>query len=138
MIIVDTNIIAYFYLEGEYTKEAEKLFSHDSTWIAPLLWRSEFRNVLTHYLRKKIISKQDAINIMQQAEIQMKGNELPIDSANVFDLVSTSECSAYDCEFMCLARELEIPFITLDKKILSHFPKEAMSLASFLSKVSSI
>ena len=53
MIVVDTNIISYFYLNSEYSKIAEQTFKKDPVWSAPILWRSEFRNVLTFYLRKK-------------------------------------------------------------------------------------
>ena len=54
MIVVDTNIIAYLFLEGEFTSQAESLFHKETNWAAPVLWRSEFRNVLAHYLRKEI------------------------------------------------------------------------------------
>ncbi len=38
MIVVDTNIIAYLYLQGEHTAQAEKVLQKDSEWMAPLLW----------------------------------------------------------------------------------------------------
>ena len=56
MIVLDTNVISYFYLTSEYSALAEQLFLKNSSWAAPLLWRSEFRNVLSFYLRKEIIS----------------------------------------------------------------------------------
>ncbi len=46
MIVVDSNVLAYLYLPGEYTAAAEVLLEHDSDWAAPILWRSEFRNIL--------------------------------------------------------------------------------------------
>lgn len=133
MIVVDTNIIAYFYLESNHSKDTEILLKHDPVWIVPFLWRSEFRSVLGLYLRKKIISKRDAMEIINRAEIQMKGNEFHVSSSSVLELVHTSGCSAYDCEFICLAKEFQIPLITQDKKILSAFPNNAFSLSSFLS-----
>ncbi|MBL7164528.1 MAG: type II toxin-antitoxin system VapC family toxin, partial [Anaerolineales bacterium] len=56
MIVVDTNIIAYLYLESERSSQAERLLEKDTQWSAPLLWRSEFRNVLALYIRKKELS----------------------------------------------------------------------------------
>ena len=46
MIVVDSNVLASLYLPGEYTAAAEVLLEHDSDWAAPILWRSEFRNIL--------------------------------------------------------------------------------------------
>jgi len=51
MIVVDTNIISYFYLNSDYSSLAEETFKKDPIWSAPLLWRSEFRNVLTFYFK---------------------------------------------------------------------------------------
>ena len=42
MIVVDSNVIAYFYLPGEHTAKAEALLEQDADWAAPLLWRSGF------------------------------------------------------------------------------------------------
>jgi predicted nucleic acid-binding protein len=55
MIVVDTNVIAYLYLTGEYSDLSERLLEHDPDWMAPRLWRSEFRNVLALYLRKELL-----------------------------------------------------------------------------------
>ena len=46
MIVVDTNILAYLYLPGDFTERAEALLAKDADWVAPTLWRSEFRNIL--------------------------------------------------------------------------------------------
>jgi predicted nucleic acid-binding protein len=132
MIVVDTNIISYFYIYGEYSDFAEKAFKKDSHWAAPLLWRSEFRNVAARYLRKKLISLADALEIVEEAELLMKGNEYSVSSFHTLQLVDQSECSAYDCEFVALARDLKIRLITMDKKILENFPTTTLRLGHFI------
>lgn len=132
MIVVDTNIIAYLYLEGEHTKHVEALLKHDPHWVAPILWRSEFRNVLAYYLRKKILAYRDILQIMVQAEYLLKNNEYEVLSESVLNLVQHSNCSAYDCEFVYLARDLGIPLVTADKKIITEFPTYSISLTKFL------
>lgn len=132
MIVVDTNIIAYFYLTGEHSRQVEDLLSRDPDWVAPMLWRSEFRNVLAHYLRKKLLSYDDAMLILKQAETLMAGNEYEVSSSQVMHLVNSSCCSAYDCEFIALARHINVSLITSDKKILREFPDTAQTVESFL------
>lgn len=132
MIVVDTNIISYFYLEGEYTKLAEKAFKKDSDWVVPLLWRSEFRNVLALYIRNKILTLEDAIKIAGKAELLLNGKEYTVNSANILELVNQSECTAYDCEFVALANDLGVFLVTVDKKVLTHFPSTAVRLDQFV------
>lgn len=68
MIVVDTNTIAYLYLPTQYTDDIEKLLLKEPEWAAPVLWRSEFRNVLALYVRKEIIDFETACAIQSQAE----------------------------------------------------------------------
>ncbi len=40
---------------------------------------------------------------------------------------------AYDCEFVALARDLNVPLVTSDKQVLTQFPDVATSLATFVA-----
>lgn len=133
MIVIDTNIIVYLYLPTQYTESAESLLIKEPIWSAPSLWRSEFRNVLALYLRKGIITFEQAIQIQTEAESLMEGNEYEISSVDILKLVRDSSCSAYDCEFVALAQDLDATFVTADKKIISEFPHTAASIQHFLS-----
>ena len=132
MIVVDTNIIAYLYLSGERSRQAEELLSREPNWIAPILWRSEFRNILAHYLSKKLLNLDDIMLILQQAESLMADSEYEIASAQVMRLVNNSNCSAYDCEFVAIAQYLNVPLVTADKNILQEFPDIARPVDSFI------
>jgi len=133
MIVVDTNIISYFYISGEHSNQAEQLLIADPHWNAPALWRSEFRNVLSQYMRKEILTFDEILLIIQQAEKLLADNEFEIPSANIMRLVDSSSCSAYDCEFVALAQYLNVPLITADKKVLREFPNIALSLDSYFA-----
>ena len=132
MIVVDTNIISYFYLNSEYSSYAEQVFKKDPVWAAPLLWRSEFRNVLTFYMKKNILSLFEALEIFESAEELCRENEYEINSVQVLSLSHSSGCSAYDCEFVNLAKDLGIPLITEDQKLLKNFPESAISMLEFV------
>jgi len=133
MIVVDTNIISYLYLPTEYSILAERLLKRESQWAAPVLWKSEFRNVLSGYLRKGLLDFESLIGILNEAEDLMSNLEYQISSLQVMNLVSESDCSAYDCEFVALAKHLKIKLVTQDKKILRNFPEISNSLESFLN-----
>ena len=130
MIVVDSNVVAYLYLPGDYTAFAEALFEHDPDWVAPVLWRSEFRNILAGYLRRKVLSFAQVCSLQTEAEDLLAGSEFDVESIAVLQLVQDSECSAYDCEFIALAEKLDTKLVTVDKKLLKAFPKRAVNLSS--------
>jgi predicted nucleic acid-binding protein len=136
MIVVDTNIIAYLYISGDRSPQSERLFSLDPHWSAPVLWRSEFRSVLSQYLRKGFLALDEVILILQQAEEILSGNEYEVSSSQIMQLVNSSKCSAYDCEFVALAQYLTVPLITADKQIIREFPQIATSLNRYIELAS--
>lgn len=129
MIVVDSNVLAYLYLPGEYTSAAEKLLEQDPDWAAPVLWRSEFRNILAGYMRRKAISFEQANSLQNEAESLLEGSEFEVDSLTVLELVRDSDCSAYDCEFIALAMRLDTKLVTMDKKLLRAFPNRTIALS---------
>ena len=133
MIVVDTNIIGYLYLTSERSKQAEQALEKDPRWAAPLLWRIEFRSVLAQYLRRKLLSLETAQQIMGEATSLMLGHEYNVASTRLLELVAVSSCSAYDCEFVALAQDLDIPLVTVDQQVLNQFPTVAESLDDFVS-----
>ena len=132
MIIADTNTIAYLYLPSNYSADCEKVLSIDSDWAAPILWRSELRNILAVYMRRELISLVDAIDIQRQAELLLNGSEYEVDSLSILKLAEDSGCSAYDCEFIYLAQSTEAKLVTADKKILRSFPGIAIRASDFV------
>jgi predicted nucleic acid-binding protein len=133
MIVVDTNLLVYFYIRSEHSDLADKAFLKDPQWIAPLLWRSEFRNVLASCLKKGIINFEIAVELAGEAERLMEGGEYFVSSLDVLNLAARSRCSAYDCEFIALAREFNIALVTTDEQVLADYPDTAVRLDVFVS-----
>ena len=94
MIVVDTNVLASLLLPGPRTEQAEVLLLQQPQWAAPPLWRSEWRNVLTGYLRLDLLKLPAAIALMQQAEALLAAHDEPVASEQVLHLATSSGCSA--------------------------------------------
>ena len=114
MIVADTNLIIYLWLTFDNIAIVEKVFRKEPIWSAPLLWKSEFRNVIGRYLRNNLLTQAECIEGMH--------------------LIQVSNCSSYDCEFVALAKDLEVPLLTFDKKMLSEFPEVAIHPKNFIAE----
>lgn len=88
-------------------------------------WRSEFVSVLSLYIRKKYLT-------VQQAENMMVDSEYEVNSGKILELVNQSKCSSYDCEYIALAEDINVPLVTRDKRIIREFPTKATSVEKFL------
>lgn len=134
-IVVDTNVLAYYWLPGARTEGAVALRRATDLWHAPKLWRSEFRNVLAGFLRRGDLSLTQAQATMQAAEAELADCEREVDSQRVLELVARSDCSAYDCEFIALAAAMNIPLVTEDRRVLSGFPNIAVPMAGLVERL---
>lgn len=133
MIVVDTNVVVNLLVVGPTSQMAEDVRLKDPEWSAPKLWRSEMRNVLMLYFRNGTFDLSAIQTHMNHAERLFAKSEFDVESSRVLELASISSCSAYDCEFVYLAERLSVKLVTSDKKLLSSFPKIAVSMQDFLS-----
>jgi predicted nucleic acid-binding protein len=132
MIVVDTNVICYRWISSPKSAAAETALAKDPHWIAPVLWRSEFRNVLGLAIRQKALTIDAAKEVASKAEASFERREFAVSSDAILQLVATSNCTAYDCEFVALAREQGVQLVTADRQILNDFPEVAISLERFV------
>jgi predicted nucleic acid-binding protein len=130
MIVADTNLIVYLFITGDQTALAQKVLDKDPQWIVPPLWQSEFRNVLAAYIRRGM-TLQQAKHIMDNAMQTLESRQVIPSTEEILELIKESDCTAYDCEFVALARQLNITLVTADKQLLKQFPDLAISLEDF-------
>jgi predicted nucleic acid-binding protein len=88
--------------------------------------------VLVKCVRAGYVELNDAFRIMTEAESLMSEGEYAVTSGDVLSLAASTACSAYDAEFVVLARDLGVPLITTDKLLLESFPETAVSPPRFL------
>jgi len=133
VIVVDSNVIAYCWLNTPMTGLAQRVRVKDPVWHVPVLWRSEMRSILAGYLRDGSLSAAQARRVMGQVEEALAGCEHLVASDTVLKVIETTRLSAYDAEFVALAEELSVPFVTEDKAVLRAFPETALSMDGFLA-----
>jgi len=133
VIVVDSNVIAYCWVNGPLTQLAQRVRVKDPDWHVPILWRSEMRSILTGYLRDGSLTGPQVARIMEAAEDALAGSEHIVPSASVFEIAGKSRLSAYDCEFVALAAVLSVPLVTADKIVLKAYPGQALTMESFAS-----
>jgi predicted nucleic acid-binding protein len=133
VIVVDTNVIAGLYLGKEAPSVAEQVLARDPKWAVPMLWRYEFRNVLAGEIRRGAMSFDRAARIASLAEARVRRREFIAPSDAVLELVSRTRCTAYDCEFVALARGIGARLVTSDRQVLAAFPETAISPESFVA-----
>lgn len=131
MIVADTNLIVYLFITGDQTVLAQKVLDKDPQWIVPPLWQSEFRNVLASYIRRGMPLQQAKL-LMSNAIQTLEHRQVVPTNDEILNLIAESDCTAYDCEFVALARQLSIVLVTADKQLLRQFPDRAISLEEFM------
>lgn len=132
MIVVDTDVIAAFWIRTARTPTAVRVRRQDPAWAAPILWRSEFRSVLRQYLAAGHVGYADALWIANKVERSMRSNEYAVDTADVLKLVDRTGHSSYDCEFVALAQALGVPLVTGDVRLMHLFPGTAVKMDDFV------
>lgn len=124
MVVVDTNVLAALLLPTRHSSTVSALHATDPEWAAPPLWRSELRSVLVQQIRAGRTDRERALEtLLLAAEVVV--HELEPLSEEVLDLADASGCSAYDCEFVAVARALGARLLTFDRAVLRAFPDHA-------------
>ncbi len=133
MIVADNDVISYFWIESASgrSEAARRARSRDSDWVAPYLWRSEFRNVLRKYLNAGHLAYNEALWYAEKAEQDMRGAEHHVATPDVLKLVEQTGHPAYDCEYVALARALGVELVTGDRALPKLFPNTAVLLEDF-------
>jgi predicted nucleic acid-binding protein len=131
VIVVDANVIAYAVIPGAQTEAALAAIERDPEWIAPPLWRSEFRNILASSMRTKRLTLGQALAAFEHAARIVAETTLDIDCEQILKLSAQSGASAYDCEYVALAEVLSARFVTADRALARRFSKVAIGLDRF-------
>jgi predicted nucleic acid-binding protein len=114
-------------MASPFSAAADAAWAKDPDWIVPILWRSEFRNALAGSIGQRSLTVEEASVIANLAETMLDRREFTVSTSAVLQLVSRSNCSAHDCEFVALAHSERVHLVTTDRQILRNFPQVAIS-----------
>lgn len=131
MIVVDNDVISYFWLEAGRTDAARNVRLRDSDWHVPRLWRSEFRSVLCQHMLHRDLLLGDALHLAEIVEADLGDSIYSVATSDVLQLADRSGHSAYDCEYVALAQELRVPLVTGDEAVADRFSNVAVLLEDY-------
>ncbi len=131
MIVADTNLLAYLTIKGTETDRARRVFQRDPEWVVPLLWRSEFLNVLATMIRTERLDVRRARKAWRTATNIVDDAEYEPDELDVLRLAGERNISAYDAQFVSLARLLGTRVVTNDKTLLRRCPDLTVSIEHY-------
>lgn len=128
MIVVDVNVVAYYFIEGEKTALARDLMRRDPDWRLPSIWRHEYLNVLANYARQGGATPEEARVLWRRALELFRSREQPVDAEAALALAVEHPVSAYDAQYVALARELRTVLVTEDRRLLKTFAADARTM----------
>ena len=128
MVLVDTNVLAYLMLEGDCTSAAQELFERDADWRSEAFIMVEFSNVLTTYVRTKVLSRDQGLKLLAGAE-KLVPVLTSVQNARALEVATQFGLSAYDARFVALAIQMKVKLVTEDAKLRAAVPSWTVSLA---------
>lgn len=122
MIVVDVNVVAYFFIEGDKTASARDLARRDPDWRLPVLWRHEFLNVLATFVREGGATVAEGRTLWQRSVELLGSGEQGVDMEAALVIAAENRISAYDAQYIALARQLQTICVTEDRRLLRTLP----------------
>ena len=131
MIVADTNLLVYLFIESDFTVGAQQVHSLDPDWVFPPIAISEASNVLVTLVREKHITSETASEALRRIEKHVMAGLREVSMKAVLELAIQRNISAYDAQFIVLADLLGIYLVTEDGKLKRTFPDKALSMEAF-------
>jgi predicted nucleic acid-binding protein len=133
MLVVDTNIIASFYIRGVSTERVHELHRSDSFWRTDPLALIEFSNILATYQRARYLTTREARTCLAEAERFLRPHYLQVTHETALNMAIRYGVTTYDARFLAAALHLNTRLVTEDKELRAAAPNLTQSLADALA-----
>lgn len=134
MIVVDTNVMVSLVVGGPGGAEAARLYGRDNEWAAPPILISELRNVLIGSVRRGAMPRHEAVSMVDHASLVLGDRVFDVSHSDVLDVALNCGLTAYDAEFVVVARRLGVSLATADRAILRNAPDVAAPLLTLANE----
>jgi predicted nucleic acid-binding protein len=122
--VIDSNISVKLFIPDALSAKADDLFLNlqnpETQFFIPDLFYIEFTNVLWKYVRaNQYTAEQSKIAIQQIQSLPLRvtpTKDLMVDALN---LSVTYGISAYDASYVTLSQRENVPFLTMDVKLIN-------------------
>jgi predicted nucleic acid-binding protein len=135
VLLVDTNIVAYLLIDGDYTEAAQRLRKSDPDWRSEAFLMIEFTNVLATYIATKRMALLQAQDFLSKANALLEGKLARIPHVAVLAMAGRYRVGADDARFLALADQLGSRLVTEDAKLRAAAPALTQSLNEALASV---
>lgn len=134
MIVADTNVVVQFVVGDHGGADAALLYAEDPEWAAPTILMSELRNVLLGFVRRGILGRDHVTSMCADAARALGDRVDNVPHGRVIDTALECGLTAYDAEFVVLARALGVHLATSDREILAGAPDVAISVREAIER----
>lgn len=132
MIVVDAEMLISLTLVRPHTAMVREAFLRDPDWAAPPLWRSDFRGQLWKHISANRISAGQAARAFEAAQLVIAGNEPEPELSHILTLAHSHSLEVYDAEYVAVARELGVAYVTADEELARAAPDVVVSLKAYV------
>jgi predicted nucleic acid-binding protein len=134
--VIDASVVVRWLLDDDFSAAARKLATAPTQYIAPELLLSETANALWKAHRAEAVPLADAAEFLtrlpRRVEFPHTGNLIP----EAFRIAAALNHPTYDCLYLALAEHLDLPFLTLDKRLHGRVAQTAFAArVHFLTSV---
>ncbi|UVT14633.1 MAG: type II toxin-antitoxin system VapC family toxin [Nitrospira sp.] len=115
--VLDASVVVKWFIPEAHSEGALRLKGRDARLHAPAVLTLELGNVLVKKRRRDELTRaeaEDIWNAFRQVPIRRHADDTLVLAA--FDLAQQTRTALYDNLYLALGVELDIPFVTADRK----------------------
>ena len=133
MIVVDITVVPYLFLEGELTGATRELHSVDPGWVTPPILNHEMLHLLARLGVDEGMEPME--RLWREIRSVLGANQQVPDPVRSLRLAVEHGLGGHEAQYACLAKAMNLPLITEDRRLQEIFPRRALGVVDYLGKI---